>query len=139
MVTYNNYIHHCSVVPAYHPESKITLSAINKLQVGAGIDLLPVLEKSPERLSEVQRSAGFDLSATSDAFYCKNSMIPNYINKWTACDHDNCSRQPTWKNFLSILRELKEATIADQIESYLKKSTAHIKSTHVLKSFKGKD
>ena len=125
------------IVSAYHPEIKITLSAINKLQVGAGVDLLPVLEKSPERLSELQRLAGFDLSATSDAFYCKNSMIPNYINKWTACDHDNCSRQPTWKNFLSILRELKEAAIADQIEGYLKESTAHIKRTHVQKSFKG--
>ena len=114
------------------------MSAINKLQVGAGIDLLPVLEKSPESLSELQISAGFDLGESADPFYCKNSMIPNYINKWTAaCDHDNCSRQPTWKNFLSILRELKEAAIADQIEGYLKESTAHIKRTHVQKSFKG--
>jgi hypothetical protein len=122
----------------YHPDSKITLSAINKLQVGAGINLLPVLEKSPESLSELQISAGFGLSASAaDPFYCKNSMIPKYINKWTACG--NSSRQPMWKNFLSILRELKEVAIAEQIESYLKESTAHIKRTQILKSIEGED
>jgi hypothetical protein len=78
-------------------------------------------------IGELQRSAGFGLSASAaDPFYCKNSMIPKYINQWTAC---HSSRQPTWKKFLSILRELKEVAIAEQIEHYLKVSTAHIKST----------
>jgi hypothetical protein len=89
-------------------------------------------------IGELQRSAGFGLSASAaDPFYCKNSVIPKYINQWTACG--NSSRQPTWKNFLSILRELKEVAIAEQIEGYLKESTAHIKSTQALKSIEGKD
>lgn len=124
-----------SLVAAYDPDSYLTLSAINKLQVGASISLLPVLEKSVESLSDLQRLAGFHLSESIDPFYSKNSMIPKYINKWTACG--DYSRQPTWKNFLSILRELKEVSIAERIEIYLKESTAHIESSQFLKSYKG--
>ena len=127
------------LVTAYHPDSYLTLGAINKLQIGASINLLPVLEKSPESLGDLQRLAGFDLSGSIDPFYCKNSMIPKYINKWTMCSDHTCSRRSTWRNFLSILRELKEVSIAEQIERYLEESTAYIENSQVLKPFDGKN
>ena len=53
------------LVAAYHPDSHLTLGALNKLQVGAGINLLSTLEKSPESLGDLQRLVGFDLSDSS--------------------------------------------------------------------------
>ena len=105
----------------YRPDSNLALAAINKVQVGAGINILSSLEGS---LSKLQELAGFNLSGGYDPFYSTNSLIPKYINKWMKSS--SCSLTPTWKNFLEILKKMKEDSVSDQIEKYLIKSTAHI-------------
>ena len=110
------------LVAAYHSDSNLTLAAINKVQVGAGISLLSTLDRS---LSKLQESAGFNLSGSIDPFYSTDSLIPKYISKWV--NGNNSLLRPTWSNFLTILnKDMKEVTIAEQIEKYLTESTAHI-------------
>ena len=97
------------------------MSAINKIQVGAGIGLLSTLEGS---LSKLQELAGFNLSGSRDPVYSTNSMIPKYISKWVK--GNNSLLRPTWRSFLTILKDLKEVEVAEEIEKYLIKSTADI-------------
>ena len=118
-----NHAINISLVAAYHPDSNLTLAAINKIQVGAGISLLSTLEES---LSRLQESAQFNLSGSIDLFYSTDSLIPKYITKWVQ-NGNNSWLRPTWRNFLTILnKDMKEVTIAEQIEKYLTESTAHI-------------
>ena len=95
--------------------------------MGANINLLTTLEKSPESLGNLQREAGFDMSGAVDPFYITNSLIPKYITSWMKCT--NCSLLPTWKNLMMVLRFLKEVELADEIEKYLTVSTAHYERT----------
>ena len=99
------------------------MAAINKIEVGAGISILPTLGGS---LSKLQELAGFDLSGSCDPFYNidSESLIPKYIGKWV--NTNNCLLRPTWRNFLTVLKDLKEVVVAEEIEKYLTESTANI-------------
>ena len=108
-------------------ENRFTLSAINKIQVGANINILTRLETSLESLGNLQREAGFDMSGGVDPFYITNSLIPKYITSWIGCT--SCSLSPTWSNLMRVLRLLDQVKVADEIEKYLKDSTAHLERT----------
>ena len=108
---------------AYHPQNKLSLSAVNRIQVGANINLLSTLEQTPESLSDLQEKAGFNLAGSIDPFYSKNSFIAKYISGWVDCPS---ALPPTWKNFLMVLKQLKEVSLANEIEKYLTESTAHV-------------
>ena len=106
-------------VSAYSPDSKFSLSAINRMQIGAGINLLSVLEEKLNTLSDLQTRAGFNLCNRINPVYCKTSQIPKYINSWS--QYKSSDLQPTWKNLIEVLKKLK-LSVADEIETYLMKS-----------------
>ena len=113
MVTVQRHNNSIIIVAVYRPDSDLTLAAINKVQVGGGISLLSTLEGS---LSKLQELAGFNLSGSHDPFYSTNSMIPKYIDKWVNASTNNSFLRPTWRNFLTILKDMKEVAVAEQIQ-----------------------
>ena len=120
-------------VTAYDPSKQFSLSAINMLTIGAAdLHVLPNLES---KLSLLQNSAGFELSGIHDSSFYTTSLVPKYINSWIKSSR--CSRQPTWENFLKVLKEMKLWEVADQIEEFLTKSTAHLKNKQLPKPNNG--
>ena len=121
-------------VVVYHPQNKFSLSAVNRIQVGANINLLPTLEQTPESLSDLQMEAGFNLAGSIDPFYSKNSFVAKYISGWVDCPS---ALPPTWKNLLMVLKQLKEVSLANKIEKYLTESTEHVGKHGIPKPING--
>ena len=105
-----------NTVATYNPTSQLSLSTINKLQIGLSICFLSNcnLEENYNRLQEL---AGFELDCSHDYTFYTRSLLPKYIKSWA--ESINCSLTLTWKNFLHILREMKLTDVAKQIEKFL--------------------
>ena len=109
----------------YNPEKKITLSAVLKLELYADIPVLTQLY-TRQILGPFKEIAGFSQSPDNPLsfsyLYQNNNNIPppaKCIQSWVGEKHPMI--QPTWTNFLHILRDrkvnLKET--ATVIECYL--------------------
>ena len=113
-----------SAVCPYNSEKRISPSALLKLELYTNI---PILSQFcvQQKLGVLKESAGFSQSHMPIPLanlYYNISPVIGCIRSWV--DDKNPSLQPTWKNFIQILREpeLSLGKMAGQIESYLQVS-----------------
>ena len=106
-----------NTVATHKPTSQLSLSTINKLQIGMSI--LCFLSNLEENYNCLQELAGFELDCSHDYTFYTRSLLPKYIKSWA---ESRCSLTLTWKNFLHISRELKLTDVAEQIEKSLMES-----------------
>ena len=104
----------------YNPDKKISLSAVLKLELYANIHVLTQLYEQ-RKLGSLMERAGFSQSQMPLPLAILYDALPaaKCIKSWV--DEKNPSLQPTWTNFLQILREpgINLNKTAGQIESYL--------------------
>lgn len=105
----------------YNPEKKISLSAVLKLELCANIQVLTQLY-TQQKLGPLKERAGFSQSRIPlplASLYDNMSHPAKCIKSWV--NEENPTLQPTWKNFLLILREqeVNLADTAEQIDHYL--------------------
>ena len=111
------------LVLPYNPENKISVAAVLKLDLYAGIK---VLTRLGTQLDNFKERAGFTISyhkpLPMSELYEESSTV-KCIKSWV--DDETSSIPPTWNNFFQILREptMNLSDIADDIDRYLE-STA---------------
>jgi precorrin-4 methylase len=87
------------------------LQALFKLEAGAGIQILAKLET---KLREFKKRANIhELCAYQYSDDCP--LVDIYISSWL----EDRSIQPTWENFLAILKDIGLQDVADNIHGYL--------------------
>ena len=101
----------------YNPDGRISVAAVAKLDLHAGIG---VLAKLSTKLDSFKERAGFSITQNNPLpipeLY-KESAGVKCIQCWV--NDEKPSLPPTWNNFLQILRVLKLGDIANGIDHHL--------------------
>ena len=114
------------LVVAYNPDGRISVQAVLKLERCANIKVLTQLQTSQQKRDKFKKRADFSLSDKSlllSNLYTDLLAAVKCIKSWV--DDEKASLPPTWRNFLTILREprMNLADNADQIEGLLVSTT----------------
>jgi hypothetical protein len=88
------------------------MSALSKLEDGAGIQVVSALSKIPAQLASAAGVDLYDQAALSNRRTC----VKVIMDHWKSFGG---SRAPTWKSMLDILRELDLEELGQAIEDYL--------------------
>ena len=118
------------LVVAYNPDGRISVQAVLKLERCANIKVLTQLQTSQKKLDKFKKRADFSLSDKSLLLSNLYTDLLAALKCIKSCvDDEKASLPPTWRNFLTILREprMNLADIADQIEGLLASTTEYQK------------
>ena len=95
------------------PDSRFTMSALSRLEGGAGIQVVTSLTKTYVQLMEI---AGITVDWENQRQPNPDRRIEIVIHKW---ETQKSLRPPTWRSLLDILRELGMNELSQQITDYL--------------------
>ena len=111
----------------YQPDELVTLRQLYMLEMGTQhIDVLTQLIPHIEPFKDM---AGFRLNERKVSYhygYKLDHPMAAYICSWQF--EESPMREPTWKNFLYILREIGLKHLATNIESFFQRSS-HLADT----------
>lgn len=109
-------------VEAFDPEDRLRVRAIIKLEREADIPVLKEL-KVP-KLRALRKKANFCLLSQQDFerdYDYKTSQTVKYFISWLKDQNPKCT-PPTWKNLLTILKDIELSALAVTIEGYFKQT-----------------
>ena len=100
-------------MPQFNPNGEITFLALSKLENLAKIPILAAMEENLEKFMD---TAGFQLVRILGD---KKGLPTEHIESWRRGENPNC--KPTWSGLLSLLERIELDSLAQSIDSILKK------------------